>query len=166
MTTAQEPAIPFEEENTDNVDMIPTTNQGQIARRILANSEYAGSFGNIRVSGHVILNQCGTLLTRKKHQIKQSSRHQFFLYKSVATCRSTTIPLMYPEGVLFPSIHWKMAPDKCSILGSIPASLLTEINHRNRFASIQSHIRSRITNLSSTTSTDYRYVLNLTTFHF
>ena len=68
---------------------------------------------------------------------------------------------MYPEGVLFPSIHWKMAPDKCSILGCIPASLLTEINHGNRFASIQSHIRSRVTNLSSTTSTDYRYVLTL-----
>ena len=161
LTTAQEPAIPFDEENTNNVDMIPTTNQGQLARTIEETSEYAGTFGNIKISGHVMLNQCGTLLTRKRHQIKPSSRHKFFLHKAVATCPSTTVPLMYPEGVLFPSIHWKMAPDKCSILGCIPASLLTEINHGNRFASIQSHIRSRVNNLSSTTSSDYRYVLTL-----
>ena len=51
-TTSSSYYAHFEEENTDNVDMIPTTNQGQLARCILANSEYAGSFGNIIVTGH------------------------------------------------------------------------------------------------------------------
>ena len=76
----------------------------------------------------------------------------------MATCRGSAVPLMYPEGVLFPSIHWMMAPDKCSIVGCIPAPLLTEQSCGNRFESIQDHVRSRITNLSSLTSSDYRYV--------
>ena len=64
---------------------------------------------------------------------------------------------MYPEGILFPSIHWKTAPDKCSIVGSLPAPLLIKTSDGARFASIQSHIRSRLTNLSCCTSSDSRY---------
>ena len=60
---------------------------------------------------------------------------------------------MYPEAVLFPSIHWKIAPDNCAVVGAIPAPLLTEASSGSRFCSIQEHVRSRVTNLSSCTST-------------
>ena len=121
-------------------------------------TQYGGTFGNITISGSIILNQCGSLLTRKKYQIKGSSCHHFFLQKLVATCNGSSIPLMYPEGVLFPSIHWQMAHDKCSILGCIPASLLTEYSSTSKFASIHSHTRTQLTNSSCATSTDSRYV--------
>ena len=65
---------------------------------------------------------------------------------------------MYPEGVLFPSIHWSMACDMCSILGCIPAPLLTDEVKSMKFASIHSHIRSRLTNTCCATSTDPRYI--------
>ena len=136
---------------------VPTTHAGEIANEIEETTKYGGTFGNIRISGHVLLNQCGTLLTRKKYQIKGSSRHRFFLQKMCATSPSTCIPLMYPEGTLFPSIHWKMAHDNCSIVGCLPASLLTENKFNPRFASLQSHVRTRLTNPSSATSTDSRY---------
>ena len=33
---------------------------------------------------------------------------------------------MHPEGMLFPSTHWKSASDGCAIAGCIPAPLLIE----------------------------------------
>jgi predicted GIY-YIG superfamily endonuclease len=152
----------FEEENQLPEDiflqgLIPTTNAGDSARTIVEETTYGGSFGKITISGHVILNQCGTLLSRKKHQIKGSSRHHFFLQRIVATNHGSSVPLIYPEGILFPSIHWKTAPDNCSIIGCLPAPLLTESSNGSRFASIQSHVRSRLTNSSCSTSTDARY---------
>ena len=89
-------------------------------------TEYGGTFGNIRISGHVLLNQCGSLLTRKKYQLKGNSRHRFFLQRLCATSHGSSIPLMYPEGTLFPSIHWMMAPDNCAIVGCLPVPLLTD----------------------------------------
>ena len=88
-------------------NVIPTTNAGEIAYVIEEETRYGGSCDNITISGHVLLNQCGTttLLTRKEHQIKGSSKHNFFLQKIVATSNGSSIPLMYPEGILFPSIH-------------------------------------------------------------
>ena len=31
-----------------------------------------------------------------------------------------SISLLYPEGTLFPSLHWKSTNEKCSIVGAIP----------------------------------------------
>ena len=59
-------------------NVIPTTNAGDIAFVIEEQTRYGGSCDNITVAGHVLLNQCGTLLTRKEHQIKGSSKHNFF----------------------------------------------------------------------------------------
>ena len=135
-------------------------------------TEYGGTFGNIKISKIGLLNQCSTLLTRKKYQIKDSSHYHFFLQKMVATCHGSSIPLIYPEGVLFPSIHWCMAHDNCSILRYIPTPLLTEFTSNSKFASIHSHIRSRLTNPCCATILDsrclahcYDMLINLTTHH-
>ena len=60
--------------------MIPTKNAGKLAYYIDQETEYGGTFGNIKISGSVLKNQCGTFLTMKNHQIKVSSRHNFFLH--------------------------------------------------------------------------------------
>ena len=51
-----------------------------------------------------------------------------------------------------------MTHDNCSILGCIPTPLLTEYTSNSKFASIHSHIRSRLTNPYCTTSLDLRYI--------
>ena len=146
-------------DSTDFVNDIATTNAAQIPMQIEETvTEYGGTFGNIRIAGHVLLNQCGTLLTRKKYQLKGSSRHRFFLQRLCATSCNSSIPLMYPEGTLFPSIHWKMAPDKCAIVGCLPVPLLSDDMFNHRFGTIQSHIRSRLTNPGCASSTDSRYI--------
>ena len=80
-----------------------------------------------------------------------------FLQRIVVTNHGSSVPLMYPEGILFPSIHWKTAPDNCSIIGCLPVPLLIETSNGSRFASIQCHVRSRLTNSSCATSMDVRY---------
>ena len=67
------------------------------------------------------------------------------------------MPLLYLEGALFPSIFWKSAPDKCSIIGAIPSSLLHEFIQKEGFASIPQHIRTRLTSPTSSTNNDPRY---------
>ena len=144
--------------NQETPTIIPTTDSGEIANEIEETTIYGGTQDKLTISGHVILNQCGSLLTRKKHELKGSSKHKFFLQKIVATSAGSSVPLMYPEGILFPSIHWKMADDGCSIIGCIPAPLLSDTIQHTGFASIHSHVKCRLTNSSSSTSTNTNYI--------
>ena len=139
-------------------NVIPTTNSGEVAHCVEETTIYGGSQGKLTISGHVLLNQCGSLLTRQKHELKGSSKHHFFLQRIVATSEGSSIPLMYPEGILFPSIHWKFANDNCFILGCIPAPFLSESIESQGFASIRSHIKCRVTNVSSSTRTNTNYI--------
>ena len=50
-----------------------------------------------------------------------------------------------------------MAKGKCSIVGCKRASLLIESISKTQFESIESHIRSRLTNILCSTSIDPRY---------
>ena len=68
------------------------------------------------------------------------------------------VPLLYPEGILFPSIHWKSASDNCAVVGAIPSSLLNANITKEGFASVQQHIRSRLTAPFCATSSDPRYI--------
>jgi len=79
---------------------------------------------------------------------------------------------MYPEGILLLSIYWKSASDGCAIASCIPVPLLIKNSEKYGFASIQSHIRSRLTNISSSTSSDscyytfcYNMMINATISH-
>ena len=45
---------------------IPTTNSGEVAYCIDETTEYGGSQVKLIISGHLLLNQCGSLLTRQK----------------------------------------------------------------------------------------------------
>ena len=70
----------YHEENHEYFppDTIPTTDTGENAQTIIEDDV----LNQNRVSGHVILNQCGSLLSRRTHDISGSSKHKFFLQKS------------------------------------------------------------------------------------
>ena len=64
---------------------------------------------------------------------------------------------MYPEGILLLSIYWKSASDGCAIASCIPIPLLIKNSEKYGFASIQLYIRSRLINVSSSTSSNSHY---------
>ena len=82
---------------------IPTTDAGEMAFQIESDSDNPSKRGN-NTSMHVLLNLCASSLTRKKHKLSPSSLQRFFVEQVVATNFGTSIPLLYPEGMLFPSI--------------------------------------------------------------
>ena len=110
----------------------------------------------MNISGHVILNFVGTLLTRKRYELKSSSIHKYFLQRLVATTIGESLSLLYPEGMLFPCIFWKMKED--SIIGAIPATLLNENINKYGFSPLPQHVRSRLTSPSCQTSTNKNYI--------
>ena len=164
VTTSNDPDLPLEEDETeigddiDNhgiLDMYQSSNAGEYILDTTEDNQNKGTFNDVTISGHTILNQCGSLLSRKKHEVKGSLKQKFFLQKICSTSIGASIPLLYPEAMLFPSIFWKSADDNCSIIGAIPSSLLSSSISSHGFASIPSHIRSRLTSPTSSTSTDY-----------
>ena len=61
-------------------DQIPTTNTGELIFNV---SEEVPKKG-VHVSGNLILNQWGTLLSRKRHEISGSSKQKCFLQQICA----------------------------------------------------------------------------------
>ena len=48
-----------------------------------------------------------------------------YMKKLCYVSKFQSIPLLYTEGMLFISLHWKFTNHKCSIVGAIPSSLLS-----------------------------------------
>ena len=60
--------------DTDAMVQIPTINVGEVEFHVDEETKYGGSLGNYKISGHVLLNQVGTVLTRKKIRLEESAR--------------------------------------------------------------------------------------------
>jgi hypothetical protein len=77
----------------------------------------------------------------------------------VATSGVESVPLVYPEAMLYPSLFWK-DDQEGSMFGVLPLALLaanckcTSLG----FAGVEDHMQCQIMDLSSRTSTDPRYV--------
>lgn len=113
------------------------------------------------ISGCVILNNMGSLLAWRDNKLRGSRRQQNFLQRIISTTPGNSVPLVYPEAMLFPSIFWKDdGAGDAAILGALPCGLLAHdaTLRKHGVASIQSHVQSRITNTSLATSTDVRYL--------
>ena len=113
-----------------------------------------------RVSGHMLMNQCGALLVRKNAQIKGSRAQQAFLQRFVATTLGMCVPLVYAEAVLFNSIFWKGLPSG-DLLGAIPSALLTGVRSGGKtqgFASLKDHYQCRLTTPGTGTSNNPFYI--------
>ena len=54
----------------------------------------------MNVSGHVILNFVGTILTRQRRQVKSSSIHKYFLQRLFSTSIGKSFSLLYPEAMI------------------------------------------------------------------
>ena len=80
------------------------TDSGEIVLNVREDNMKKGAYKDVTASGSTIMNQCGSLLTRKKHQIKGSRKQKYFIQKLCATTKGTSVPLVYPEAMLFPSI--------------------------------------------------------------
>lgn len=136
----------------ENQDMpIPTTNAMDTALHIRSRPS--------RMALHVLLNEHGSLLIRRNNRLKPRRLDQGFLERIVATSTGQSIPLLYPEGMLFPSIFWKQAADG-SIIGALPSGLLDcdKVAAEHGFASVASHLRCRVKNSSLLCGTDPRYI--------
>jgi hypothetical protein len=148
VTRAEDPAIDVGDDDDDFEFGItlPTTDAGEVP--VTIREEQSIQEGSTYVSGHVVLNQCGTLLTRSKHQIKGSSKHKFFLQKIHSTSPGNCSPLLYPEYMIFISCFYMSAGSDQAGLGAIPAPLLTQSIGTYGFSSIPQHGRCRLTSPS------------------
>ena len=105
-------------------ESLPTTDTGDYAYTIEEELPKGTS-----VNGHIILNQCGSILSRKYSTVEGYKYQKHFLQRIVSTTTATSTPLLYPEGMLFPSIFWKQMTHCGSILGPIPSGFLTQKHH-------------------------------------
>ena len=113
------------------------------------------------ISGHIVLNAVGSCLIRRDRPIRTRRYQAAFLERMVSTSKGHSVPLVYPEAMMYPSIFWKDTHDGSQV-GSIPSSLLNDSRHCNGhgFASLTDHLRARLTNPSLRTSTDPRYIFH------
>ena len=112
------------------------------------------------VRGHVLLNEYGNCLVRKDAKLVGSNGQRGIFERIVATAKGKSIPLMYPEGMMFPSIFWWMNHFDGSVLGSLPLSLWASQSETKKFgfAGVLEHIRCRVTNPRLLCGMDPRYI--------
>ena len=150
------PSEAFDESNEvlDELDIgIPSTDAGHLITGI---QEQRGK--GIWVSGRVIMNQCGSLLSRAKDKIRGSIGQKHFIQRLCSTVRGKSFPLAYPEAMSFPSIFWYMISETSAFPGAIPASLLHAETSLFGVASIHDHVRLRMTSCESTSYCDPRFI--------
>jgi hypothetical protein len=80
----------------------------------------------MKVSGQVIMNQCGSLLNRNEKDITGYRSQKHFLQRIASVSHDTKVPLLYPEAMLFPSIFWSMVPKCGSLFGAITSGIMVK----------------------------------------
>ena len=83
---------------------------------------------------------------------------KYFIQGLASVIPGEPIPMLYPEGMIFPSIFWKATEGSCSILGAIPSSLLTNSSRNYGIANVRDHMRNRLTLSGTATSTSQHYM--------
>lgn len=137
---------------------IPTTNSGKIAARFNVTS--LAKQGRL-VSNHVLLNQSGSLLLRRHAKLRGNRCQRNFLQRIVSTSSQYgTVPLIYPEAMLFPNIFWASVEND-SMVGAIPNAFWKDNSTLKKLgiASLYDHLRTRMLDpsLQTHTNTVYHY---------
>ena len=83
--------------------IIFSINAGEVATQV-NDQLFHPTSKQISVSGHVLMNQCGSLLICKNHEIKGLSKHKCILQRMCATSIGKLVPLRFLEAMIFPSI--------------------------------------------------------------
>ena len=140
-----------EGENEEYNCTIPTTNANLHAKKVTSEDRN----WLIRTNGHVLLNQTGKLLTRRNHNMNSNKTQKHFIQSIASTVPGNCIPLLYPEGMMFPSIFWKMLHDG-TIVGAMPSSLMNQQHVNTRaFALHKDVYRSRLTSPHCQSGTNF-----------
>lgn len=111
------------------------------------------------VSGHILLNKHFGLLRRPGHANYVGSKQAAFFQRMTARFAGASIPLLYPEGMLFPSIFWKSMADG-TVIGALPHCFWTNKTACKKagFADLSAHIKTRLMDPTLLTSTDPRVI--------
>ena len=106
----------------------------------------------------VLLNNYLNILQRTKVPLWTNNSHKHFLQNIVARIPHKSVPLLYPEALLFPSIFWRQESDGASV-GALPSFLLQSdsLNQQLGFASVTDHLWTRLANGSLQTSSNINY---------
>ena len=138
----------------DYMEHLPTTNASEQALdvEVQHNCEKSAKYFH---SVHILFNQVGSLLARDNHPINGYLNQKNYLQTICSKDVGESIPLVYFEGMLFPSIFYKMVIKDGTIVGAIPSCLYTKAPQSQfGFASLKDHMVSRLTCPFSTTSTN------------
>ena len=103
----------------ENATAVPMAN---VAREPV---HIAGSNFVARVAGHAVLNNCGTLLTRKNVRLDGSRNERSFLQRIVSGHTGVSVPLVYAEGMLFPSLFFAENSYDGALLGAFPTVMIS-----------------------------------------
>jgi hypothetical protein len=111
---------------------------------------------------YVLMNTMGNCSVRRNCNLHFTKKARTWLERMVVSGRSgSSIPLLYHEGTLHTNIFWNET-DTGEVVGSLVSGLLTDGYNTKRcgYGSLIDHVRTRFTNPSLLTSTDYRYQFN------
>jgi len=151
-------ALPFDnsnlEEDTEE-QHVPCTNAGVKPIYCSINNE---PYASNAVSNHVLLNHYGSCLVRRNSKMAGTLRHQNFLQGIASTSAGDSIPLVYPEGMLFPD-HFFLDEEDGSVLGALPAAALHDdrVLKRHGLCTLQDHYRTRLSSPGLLASSDPKY---------
>ena len=117
-----EDLISEDDEDSDLEDFVITTNCGRVNKNInIASLAREGKL----VGNHVLLNSSGSSLLRRDNKLRGSRAQRNFLQRLVASNENESVPLIYPEAMLFPNYFW-CEQDDCSVVGAIPNACLKD----------------------------------------
>ena len=96
-------------------NFIPTTYAGDISLEVEEETVYG-----FKLLGCNILDNQGSLLTRKHYDLKGNNYLNHHIQNFLYTIVGKYITLIYIKAMLFTSIYWRDADDHCSIVEAIP----------------------------------------------
>ena len=112
------------------------------------------------LSVHLLLNTHLCVLVRRAFTRGPGVQSLRFLQHICAiTPPHSSIPLLYPEATLFPSIFW--CEERNTMCRAVPATMYSDMQHRRlagRLASVQDHLLVRLQDDSLLTSHDHLYL--------
>ena len=145
----------FNMTDTDIPITLPSTNAAQDP---IYASISASDVENSKMTSHALLNCYGSCLVRRNRKLAGTLAQRSFLQKLVATNVGSSVPLVYPEGMLFSDIFF--ADTQCgAVIGALPAALLhgDRILKQNGMATLQDTYRTRLMSSGLLTSANPKY---------
>jgi hypothetical protein len=114
------------------------------------------------INSYVLMNTMGNCFVRRNCNLHFTKKARTWLERMVVSGRGgSSIPLLYHEGTPLANTFLNET-DTGEVVGSLVSGLLTDGYNTKRFGygSLIDHVRTRFTDPSLLTSTDYRYQFN------